>query len=139
MTVRKPEFDILGLGTIAVDDTLYVEHYPPPDGKARVRHEARTLGGLVATALAAASRLGARCAYGAALGNDELSSAARGGLLEFGIDCRFVANAPDAGPVHSVIVIDETAKTRNIFFNVARQRAIPADQIDEPLIGCAKN
>ena len=138
MTVRKPEFDILGLGTVAVDDTLYVEHYPPPDGKARVRHEARTFGGLVATALAAASRLGARCAFGAALGNDELSSAARGGLLEFGIDCRFVEHAPDAGPVHSVIIIDETAKTRNIFFNTARQRPIPAAKIEEPMIGCAK-
>ena len=138
LTARKPEFDILGIGTIAVDDALYVEHYPPPDGKARVKREARTLGGLVATALAAASRLDARCAYGAMLGDDELSRVARGGLADAGIDCRFVERAPDAGPVHSVIVIDESAKTRNIFFNVARQKPLPAARIEEPMIGCAK-
>ena len=71
----RPEFDIFGLGTIAVDDCLYVDSYPPPDQKIRINREGRNVGGQVATALAAACRLGAHCAYGTMLGEDELSAA----------------------------------------------------------------
>ncbi|MBN2129460.1 MAG: hypothetical protein JW741_08180, partial [Sedimentisphaerales bacterium] len=69
----QPVFDVLGLGYTAVDDLLYVESYPPADNKARVRHRERHCGGLTATALVAAARLGARCMYAGVLGNDELS------------------------------------------------------------------
>jgi sulfofructose kinase len=136
--VPKPEFDILGFGTIAVDDTLYVEHYPPPDQKARIRRESRSLGGQVATALAAASRAGARCAYAALLGDDELSNAARKGLIEGGVDCRFIRPKAGSGPVHSVIVIDESTKTRNIFFDLSRMTKLPADDVGEDLVCSAK-
>ena len=72
----RPEFDIFGLGTIAVDDCVYVDSYPLPDHKVRIKREGRNVGGQIATALAAASRLGAHCAYAAVLGDDELSVAA---------------------------------------------------------------
>jgi sugar/nucleoside kinase (ribokinase family) len=136
--VQSPEFDILGLGTIAVDDLVYVERYPPPDRKAMIHCERRTLGGQVATALAAASKLGARCAYGGALGQDELSMAALGGLRGHGIDCRFVRATAPAGPVHSIIIIDESAKTRNIFFDTSRMTPPPLPDIGEALIGSAR-
>ena len=132
------EFDILGIGVIAVDDTLYVEHYPLPDQKAGIRRESRGLGGLVATALAAASRVGARCAYAALLGQDELSSVARAGLIEAGVDCRLVRSHAGAGPVHSVIIIDESAKTRNVFFNLGRMMKLPADEAGEDLVASAR-
>jgi sugar/nucleoside kinase (ribokinase family) len=135
--VPKPEFDILGLGTIAVDDSIYVERYPPPDHKARVNGTGRTLGGQVATALAAASRLGARCAYGAVLGDDDLSAAARRGLGAAGIDCRFVQHAA-AAPVHSVIIVDENTGSRNVFFDVSAVVPLPASAISETMIRSAK-
>ena len=64
-------FDILGLGCVAVDDLLYVDAYPPADAKTRVQGRQRQCGGLTATALVAAARLGAKCAYGGTLGEDE--------------------------------------------------------------------
>ena len=64
-------YDVLGLGSVAVDDLLYVPHYPPADAKLQVRRRERQCGGLTATALVAAARLGARCAYAGVLGEDE--------------------------------------------------------------------
>jgi sulfofructose kinase len=136
--VPKPEFDILGLGTIAVDDSIYVETYPPPDQKARINRTGRSLGGQVATALAAASRLGARCTYGAVLGDDDLSAAARRGLEAAGIDCRFVQHAAAGAPVHSVIIVDENTGSRNVFFDVSAVVPLPASRINETMIRSAK-
>lgn len=134
----EPEFDVLGLGTIAIDDTLYVDRYPPPDQKVRVYRESRTVGGQIATALVAACRLGARCAYGAVLGNDEFSTAARRGLEAAGVDCHLVRHAPGAGPVHSVIIAGEGSGTRNIFFDVGPVVPVPFTDISRDVIGSAR-
>lgn len=135
--MSEPALDILGIGTLAVDDLLYVAGYPAADQKAQVLREGRSFGGLIGTALAAAARLGARCAYAGMLGGDPLSKAVRSGLEQAGIDCGHVADSPDGGPVHSVIVVDENAGTRNIFFNLGPLRPYPADRIRR-LLGTAR-
>ena len=70
-------FDIVGLGCAAVDDLLYVPAYPPADAKVQIRRRERQGGGLTATALVAAARLGTRCAYAGVLGDDDLSEFVR--------------------------------------------------------------
>ena len=60
--------DVLGLGCTAVDDLLYVPQYPAEDTKMRVRRRERQCGGLCATALVAAARLGATALRGRAGG-----------------------------------------------------------------------
>jgi len=55
---ERATFDVLGVGVAAVDDILWVEAYPPPDSKVRVVRRERHPGGLTATALVAAARLG---------------------------------------------------------------------------------
>lgn len=131
----RPEFDIFGLGTIAVDDCLYVDSYPPPDQKVRINREGRNVGGQIATALAAASRLGAHCAYGAVLGEDEFSTAAFDALQTAAVDCRFIQRTPGAGPIHSVIILNEKTGTRNIFYNLSRTAPVPANQINAATMG----
>jgi len=110
--------DILGLGAVAVDDLLYVEAYPPPDGKARVIDRDRQCGGLTAMALATAARLGADCAYAGVLGNDELSAFVLRCLQQAGVETSCVQRSPRARPVHSSIVVDRRRGTRNIFFDL---------------------
>jgi sulfofructose kinase len=110
--------DILGLGCVAVDDFLYVASYPPADAKAQVLRRERQCGGLTATALVAASRLGARCAYAGILGDDELSRFAVDALARQGVDVSHLTRRPDARPIHSTIVVDEHKQTRNIFFDL---------------------
>ncbi len=50
-------WDVLGIGSIAVDDLIYVEHYPAPDSKLPVLEVHRQGGGNTATALVVAVRL----------------------------------------------------------------------------------
>lgn len=113
-----PTFDILGLGCVAVDDFLYVASYPPADAKAQVLRRERQCGGLTATALVAASRLGATCAYAGILGEDELSQFAVDALKGAGVDVSYLTRRPKARPIHSTIVVDEQKQTRNIFFDL---------------------
>jgi sulfofructose kinase len=121
----KFAFDILGLGCTAVDEILYVEAYPSADAKARVLDRERHCGGLTATALVAGARLGARCAYAGVLGHDEPSRFVLASLKREGVNVRHVARRAGAGPVRSVIIVDERRHTRNIFFDT--REAVGAD------------
>jgi len=120
-------FDVLGLGVTAIDDLLFVPAYPLPDSKVHVRRVERQCGGLTATALVAAARLGARCAFAGILGDDELSRFVLGRLEEEGVDTAHVCRRESARPVHSVIVVDEVQKTRTIFADMG------GAGLDEPL------
>ncbi len=118
---RKFRFDILGIGTVAVDDFLHVAHYPEPDQKARVTSKSRKFGGLVGTALASAAVAGASCAFGGALGGDELSDALRSTFAELRIDYSLAITHADGCPTHSVIIVDDSRHTRNIFYYQQRE------------------
>ena len=111
----QAEIDILGLGAVAVDDLIYVAAYPPADAKVSVLRSERHCGGLTATALVAAARLGSRCAYAGVLGQDELSAFAIGRMRAEGINLEWLVERPEARPIHSLIVVDENRQTRNIF------------------------
>ena len=114
----RPAFDLLGLGTVAVDDLLFVEQYPPPDSKVRIARQERHCGGMTATALVAASRLGARCAYAGVLGEDELSAFALSRMAAEGIDLSAARRQAGAGCIHSYVVVDERQRTRTIFYDM---------------------
>lgn len=112
------KWDILGLGCAAVDDLVYVASYPAPDAKMPILRRERHCGGLTATALVAASRLSARCAFAGALGLDELSSFILERFRQENIDISPTVLREDAHPVHAIIVVDESHHTRNIFYNL---------------------
>ncbi len=114
---NKVNFDVLGFGAVAVDDLVYVDAYPPPDAKLSVLRSERQCGGLTATALVAAARLGSHCAYAGVLGTDDLSNDAAQRMREEGIDLAHLCQRPEARTIHSFIVVDVAKSTRNIFAN----------------------
>lgn len=120
-------FDVLGLGYAAVDDLIYVESFPPADAKTPVLRAERHCGGLTATALVAAARLGSRCGYAGVFGDDELSAFVQDRMRPEGIDLAHAQQRAGAGPVHSLIVVDETRQTRNIFFDASRATGVDGD------------
>ena len=132
------EFDVLGLGAVAVDDLIFVDEYPDPDSKVRVCEALREGGGLCGTALVAAARLGARCAYLGVLGEDELSHFTREQLENEGIDCSKVLYAEEARPHHSTIIIDRARDTRTIFSDERGTREVPGTHISIELVGRAR-
>ena len=109
-------YDVVGLGCATVDDLLYIEGYPPADVKTRVIRSERQCGGLTATALVAAARFGAKCAYGGLLGDNDLSRYVRQALHADGIDT--LVDVAGASPIHSTILVDTTVHTRNIFAEI---------------------
>jgi len=111
-------YDVLGLGCATVDDLLYVDAYPPADTKIRVTRSERQCGGLTATALVAAARFGAKCAYGGLLGDNDLSRFVRQALHGEGIDTLVDVDVDGASPIHSTILVDTTAHTRTIFAEI---------------------
>ena len=107
--------DVLALGAVAVDTLLYVDAYPAPDRKISVHHSVRQCGGLSATALIAAARLGASCAYAGLLGFDADSDFVTQAMRAEGIDLSHAALEEGAGPVRSAIIVGAQGNTRNIF------------------------
>ena len=110
-------FDVLGLGCVAVDELLYVNAWPPQDTKTPVIRRDRQCGGLTATALVAAARLGVRCAYAGVLGSDEPSRFVIETLKREGVNTSHIAIHGGARPVASSIIVDHSAGTRNIFYS----------------------
>jgi sulfofructose kinase len=110
--------DILGVGSVAIDDLLFVAAYPPADAKARVLRRERQCGGLTGTALVAAARSGARCGYAGVVGTDQLSDEITRQFERVGVDTRWMAREPRARVIYSVIVVDEQAQTRTIFYDL---------------------
>ncbi len=129
--VSKDRFDVLGLGCIAVDDLLYVDHYPPADSKAEVRRRERQCGGNTATALVAASRLGARVAYAGILGDDELSTFARERLAAEGVDLTGAVTQPGSKTIHATVVISNADGTRTILFSLEGVGILDPAAVDE--------
>lgn len=122
---KKTRLDVLGFGTVAVDELIVAETYPPADAKTRVQSAERQCGGLTAIALIAASRLGAKCAYAGVLGSDELSHYAVAQLRKEKIDLHSLRRRVGAPPVHSFIVIDAQKHTRNVFSHRAVEYKLP--------------
>ena len=114
-TICRQPWDVVGLGVVAVDDLIYVQNYPAADTKVQVLNTSRQCGGLTATALVAAARLGARCAYAGVMGTDDASVFAADQLAHEGIDLNFSQRRPGAEIYHSRIVVDATDNSRTIF------------------------
>ncbi len=129
--------DILGVGCVAVDDLLYVADYPAADGKTQVLGRERHCGGLTATALVAAARLGAQCGFAVTLGDDELSRFVRECLREEGIELEWVRRSPEARPIHSIVIVDQHRGTRTILYDLDGFRATGPDGPDEQAIRSA--
>ena len=121
--------DVLGYGVLAVDDMIYVDSYPPPDGKAPVRGRRRQGGGTVSCGLVTAARLGARAAALGRLGDNEMSDFVRTHMGAAGVDLSRIVHHPDAGPVWCTIVVAADTGKRSIYGDYAFIRPVEPDEM----------
>ncbi len=133
----KKTIDILGLGYTAVDDLLYFDTYPKADAKLPVRRRERHCGGLAATALVAAARMGCRCAYAGTLGDDEHSRFVVKRFGDEGIDVTNLRRRLDARPVRSTILVDQVRHTRTVLFDTNGVVGADSDWPQEDVIRAA--
>ncbi len=123
-------WDILGVGTAAVDDLLFVDHFPQPDEKMALRSKMRQGGGQTATALVAATRQGARTAFCAGLGDDELSRFTITELEHEGVDCSTVIKRAGSRPYHAFVIVDATEGSRTILYSSEGVQEIEMEAVD---------
>jgi sugar/nucleoside kinase (ribokinase family) len=130
--------DILGLGAVAVDDVLFLDEFPAPDSKWQIQKRERHAGGLAGTALVAAHRMGATCAYAGTLGSDELSRFITDGFQAEGISVSSLVRREGTRPFHSTILVDTRTKTRTILFDAHDVVGADPDAPPEEVIRSAR-
>ena len=117
-------YDILGLGCVAVDETLVVERFPAEDAKVQVISRSATVGGTTATALLAAAKLGVRCAFVGTLGEDPASRLVLETFQQAGIDTSLIRREAAARPIRCTILISRASGSRTVLYDL--QGAVPA-------------
>lgn len=127
------KIDILGYGSFAVDDLLYVEHFPDPDTKIEVKHRERHAGGLTGTAMVTASRLGVKTGVFGFLGENDLSNFTRDVFIREGIDVSRLITKEEAFPIYSTIVIEQQTGKRTIYFSMQGFNPVEPSGIPETL------
>jgi sulfofructose kinase len=130
--------DVLGFGCTTIDELLYVDEWPDAERKLPIRRLETQGGGLGATALIAAARLGASCAYAGLLGHDETSKRVAKLLEVEGIDLDLVAWHEDAGAIRAFVIVDTSRGTRNIFFLRPELVGTPFDCPEESEIAASR-
>lgn len=108
---------VLGFGAVAVDDLVFLDHFPLPEEKMPILSSQRQGGGLIGTALVAAARLGVPAAYCGVFGLDDLCDYSKAAFREEGVDISLIQEQQDARPFHSLVLVDQTLQQRTILFN----------------------
>lgn len=114
MLVPPPDsarFDLVGLGEISVDEVVRLGEPLRAGGKARMLRRERLGGGQVATAMAAARRLGLRAALCGTVGDDEAGRFALAGLRAEGVDVAGVRTLSAATRQALIVVEPGGART----------------------------
>jgi ribokinase len=93
---------------------------------------------LTGTALVAAARLGARCAYVGVLGDDDLSRFVADALAKEGVDMGYAVRRTDARPALSTVVVDRSHGTRTVFCCLGGAIGADAQQPAAELIHSAR-
>lgn len=137
-SMPKVKWDVLGLGAVAVDELVYLDHHPQPDSKQRMLSRQRQGGGLTGTALAAAARLGAHAAFCGVLGEDELSGFALESLQREGIDTSPVIVQEGARPHYSIVLVDQSTGKRSVLSDKSGVVTLKPSTINPGLIRLCK-
>lgn len=111
------EFDLVGVGLNATDTLLLVPNFPSYGGKVRIAREVVSPGGQVASALAAASKLGLRAKYIGTVGDDARGEIQLASLRSTGIDLSDVEVRTNCANQSAYIVIDQSTGERTVFWS----------------------
>ncbi len=131
-------FDLIGFGAVAIDHLMYVDAFPPPNVKTYVIRSEQQCGGLTATALVAAQRLGAQCAYAGTLGHDDGSNFVLEVMRREGVDVSHVVFRDNAGPIRAAVIVGLDRATRNIFPEHPAIAGAADDQPDASVLRASK-
>jgi ribokinase len=102
--------DVVVVGSANVDLVIALSRLPTPGETVTGGRLSRDMGGKGANAAVAATRLGARVALIAAVGDDADGAAVRDDLAANGVDTTGVVTVPDAATGMAAVLVDETGE-----------------------------
>ena len=97
--------DVMGVGTLATDVLMRVDTLPQADGFGVVKESVHQPGGSGTNVIVQLARLGARCGYIGAVGDDALGREVISSLGQEGVDTSTMAVRPDGETLHTDIVV----------------------------------
>jgi sulfofructose kinase len=106
---------IVGMGLANIDYLATVPHYPAKDTKNFVSSFTVQGGGPIATAIAAAARLGEPTRLVTKIGGDDFGRQILQGLATLGVDLSKVVVDPEGISPYSFVVVDESDASRTLF------------------------
>jgi sulfofructose kinase len=112
----KP-FDVVGLGLNSVDLVAVVAEFPTSNSKQRLQRFATLPGGQIATAMAAAARLGLRARYAGSFGDDQFGRVSRDSLVGDGVDVSAARTVAGAANQFAVILVDARTGERTVLWD----------------------
>lgn len=148
-----PDFDLVGVGLNATDTLLLVPRFPAYGGKVRIAQEVISPGGQVASALAAAAKLGLRTKYIGTVGDDDRGRIQLDSLRATGMNLDDVETRAGCANQSAYIIIDQSTGERTVFWSrpdclaldparitvdkIAGARMLHIDGHDTPAVGKA--
>ena len=127
-------FDVVGLGSNAMDTICVVESFPQPHSKVKIKEVHVEPGGQVATALVTCSRLGLRTRYIGSVGDDDDGRAQLASLRAENLDVEYVRVVIGAQTQMAVIVLVEGIGEHTILWRRDAQLNYPADALPSEVI-----
>lgn len=136
--IDKMHFDVVGLGSCAVDYLGMVPEFPMPDSKNQLKKFTRQGGGPVATALVSLARLGSSTTFLGKLGSDELSAFVLDDFAREGVDINNVEREEGATPYFAFVVADESSGKRTIWWTDEGVSQMKADEVKKEVIASGR-
>ena len=110
-------FDVAGFGLNSIDLLTVVAEFPASNSKQRLQRFARMPGGQIATAMAAAARLGCRARYVGSFGDDEFGAVSRASLEVAGVDVSAARTVPGSTNQFAVVIVDARTGERTVLWD----------------------
>ncbi len=127
-------FDVIGLGSCAVDFLGIVPSFPKPDTKNKMIRLIQQGGGPVSTALVTLARLGAKVGFVGKLGNNEFSRFAINEFTQEKVDTSGIIKEEKAGPYFAFIVVDEKKGSRTIWWTDQMVSRLKKEELSKDFI-----
>ena len=136
--MRRPAFDIVGVGLNASDTLIMVPKLPPYGGKAPYASAIQSPGGQVASALVACQKLGLRTTYVGSVGDDDGARVQIESLRRAGVDLTNLQVRRGCPTQSAYILVDGESGERTVLWRRDDCLRIDPAQITPEQITCAR-
>lgn len=129
-----PPYNLVGLGMATVDFLTLVPRLPQPDEVYPLDRMDIQGGGPVATALAAAGKLGTPSAFIGAIGDDNWGNVITADFERYGVATEAITRRAEATSPRSIILIERATGKRSILYSMGTAADLTLDEVPGDLI-----